>query len=320
MSDTMKKFTVLMLGGARRVSLARRLKDCGRELGYDVDIISYELFAEVPIASVGKVVTGLRWSDAGIVDDLVRISRENEVRLILPFVDGAIEIASRCKERMPDVFVPVSDFTTCSRMFDKVEAAKAFKEAGLPIPSTYSIINADIPAIAKPRKGSASRGIKIFHNMDELMHLSNIKDYLLQEYIVDAKEFTLDCYVSQRGEILCAVPRVRIEVMGGEATRTETVHVPELEELGRHTLQSFPFRGPVTLQFLFDPHNSRYLLMEINPRLGGGVICSMAAGADICRFILSEALGKNPEPCTSWKEGTLMARYWEEVIFHNAPD
>lgn len=317
MSDIKGKFTVLMLGGARRVSLARKLKECGRELGYEVEIISYELFAEVPIAAVGTVITGLRWNDPDVVDDLVRICRENEVRLILPFVDGAIEIASRCKEKMPDVFVPVSDFDTCSRMFDKVEAAKAFKQANLPIPATYSIINAELPAIAKPRKGSASRGIRIFTNMDELMHLDNIKDYLIQEYIVDAKEYTLDCYVSQEGEILCAVPRQRIEVMGGEATRTETVHISELEELGRHTLQSFPFRGPVTLQYLYDPASERYLLMEINPRLGGGVLCSIAAGADICRFILSEALGEKPHPCTAWKEGTLMARYWEEVIFHN---
>ena len=153
--------------------------------------------------------------------------------------------------------------------------------------------------------------------MEDLMHLANIHDYLIQEYIVDAREYTLDCYVSQEGEILCAVPRIRIEVMGGEATKTETVRIPELEKLGHKVLNSFNFRGPVTLQFLYDPATSRYLLMEINPRLGGGVICSIAAGANICDFILMEASGIKPEACTGWKPNTLMTRYWEEVIFQN---
>lgn len=311
-----QKFVILMLGGARRVSMARQLKEAGLRSGYDVEIISYELISDVPIAKTAKVIVGLKWSDPDVVEDIVRISLENEVRAILPFVDGAIEIASKCKDRLPDVFVPVSDFDTASKMFDKVEAAAEFKKAQLPIPATYSVLNAETPAIAKPRHGSASRGIKIFYNMDELMHLQNIHDYLIQEYIVDAEEFTLDCYVAQDGEIICVVPRKRLEVMGGEVTRTVTCRLPELEHLGRQVLESFPFRGPVTLQFLYDKVSSRYLLMEVNPRLGGGVICSIAAGAGIPDFIIQEAIGVHPRKCDDWKTGVLMARYWEEMIFN----
>lgn len=316
MNSRMEKFAILMLGGARRVSLAKMLIESGKSRGMDVEIISYELTAEVPIAKVAKVITGLKWSDKDVVDDLVRISIENEVRVILPFVDGAIEIASKCKEQLPDVFVPVSDYETSRKMFDKVEAAAEFKKAGLPIPATYSVLNAEIPAIAKPRHGSASRGIKIYYNMEELMHLDNIHGYLIQEYIVDAKEYTVDCYVARDGSVICAVPRERLEVMGGEVTRTATCRNADLESLARQVLDSFTFRGPVTLQFLRDKSDGRFLLMEVNPRLGGGVICSVAAGADIPGFIIQEALGIKPAKCEDWKAGILMARYWEEVIFN----
>lgn len=306
----------MMLGGARRVSMAELLKRSGARKGYDVEIVSYELSATVPIAIAGKVVTGLKWTDPDVVNDIIRVAIENEVNIILPFVDGAIEIASACRSRLPGVFIPVSDFKTASVMFDKVEAAKAFKEAGIPIPMTYSVISAEMPAIAKPRHGSASRGIKIFYNIDELMHLENLSDYLIQEYIEKSEEYTVDCYVAQNGEILVTVPRKRLEVMGGEVTRTITCRNDELIEMSRNVLAAFPLVGPVTLQFLHDLKYNRYLLMEINPRLGGGVVCSIYAGAPITDYILDEALGIPVTCCDDWIDKTLMARYQKEAIFY----
>lgn len=309
------KITVMMLGGARRVSMAELLMESGRRLGREVAVVSYELLAQVPIASVGKVVVGLKWSDPGVVDDIVRVARENEVNILLPFVDGAIEIAARCRPFLPDVFIPVSEPEVSEKMFDKVLAAKAFRDADLPIPQTYSVLTAQIPAIAKPRRGSASRGIKVFNNMEDLMHLENIGDYILQEYIGNREEYTVDCYVSQKGEILCTVPRRRIEVMGGEVTRTITCRLPQLMEASKDVIKAFSLRGPVTVQFLHDLDSDRFLLMEVNPRLGGGAVCSIRAGAPITDYILSEALGISLAPCDDWSDGTLMARYWKEVIF-----
>lgn len=308
----------MMLGGARRVSMAQLLKESGQRMGLEVSIISYELMEQVPISLEAKVIVGLRWSDPKVVADIVRVARQHEVSVILPFVDGAIEIASKCRPHLPEVFIPVSDFELCRRMFDKTEAAKAFEEKQIPIPQTYGVVNAEMPAIAKPRHGSASRGIKIFHNIDDLMQLTDIHDYLIQEYIEDKEEYTVDCYVDRQGETLTVVPRCRLEVMGGEVTRTITCRNAELDRMSRHILKAFDFRGPVTLQFLHDLSSDRYLLMEINPRLGGGVVCSIYAGAPFCDYILGESLGEKQKPCTNWSYNTLMARYQKEAIFYEA--
>lgn len=311
------ELTVLMLGGARRVSMAELLIRSGKRLGYNVKIVSYELTQQVPIAVTGKVVTGLKWSDPNVVDDILRVVTEYEVKIILPFVDGSISVAAQCKEKMPTLFVPVSDPHISSLMFDKIKAADEFKNAGIPIPLTYKIINAEMPVIAKPRFGSASRGIHIFHDIEDLMHLKGLSDYLLQEYIEEKKEYTVDCYVSQEGELLVTVPRERLEIMGGEVTRTITKRTPELEVMSREVIEKFTLRGPVTLQYLYDIKADRYLLMEVNPRLGGGVVCSIYAGAPITDYILSEALGVDVRPCDDWINNTLMARYQKETIFFN---
>ena len=308
----------MMLGGARRVSMAELFKRSGERIGREVNIISYELMEQVPIALVGKVVVGLRWSDPNVVSDIVRVAKEYEVDIILPFVSGAIEIASKVRHHLPEVFIPVGDFETSRKMFDKIEAAKAFDKAGIPIPKTYTALTAKMPAIAKPRKGSASRGIKIFHTLDELMQLENLSDYLVQEYIENKDEYTVDCYVSQKGEILTVVPRVRLEVMGGEVTRTITCRNSALDKLSRQVIEIFKLRGPITLQFLHDLDRNRYLLMEVNPRLGGGVVCSIYAGAPITDYIIDESRGITLQPCDDWAYNTLMARYQKEAIFYES--
>lgn len=311
----MKTINILMLGGARRVSIAEQLIRSGQRMGAEVKIISYELMREVPIAIIAEVIIGLKWSDPKVVDDICRICKEKEINIVLPFVDGAIEIAARCKELLPDVFIPVIEPGLAEKMFDKVEAAKLFRDGNFEIPLTYNAINAELPAIAKPRHGSASRGIKIFNNMDELMHLENLQEYLVQEFIENNREYTIDCYISQEGEILTTVPRIRLEVMGGEVTRSMTVREDELIRRSREVVEYFGFRGPVTLQFLEDMDRQRFLLMEINPRLGGGVLCSIFAGAPITDYIIREAMGMKVNPADDWISGTLMARYQKEAIF-----
>ncbi|MDE6340522.1 MAG: ATP-grasp domain-containing protein [Muribaculaceae bacterium] len=310
------KLTILMLGGSRRVSMAKLLKESGKRLGYDVEIVAYELETRVPIALEGEVIAGMKFSDPNVVDDIARIVKEKDVKIILPFVNSAIEIASLCKERFEGVFVPVADFATTSRMFDKSEAARLFKEAGFPIPRTYSVIDNEMPAIVKPRKGGSSRGIKIFHDVEDLMLLQDLDKYFIQEYIEHNKEYSVDCYISAEGEILATVPRERLEVMGGEVNRTKTNRNPHLIEMSRKVIEHFKLTGPVTIQFLHDLDRDRYLLMEVNPRLGGGVICSIYAGAPIPDYIIQEALSQKVTPTTQWADGVLMTRYQSEAIFY----
>lgn len=308
--------TIMLLGGGKRVSLAELLIESGKKLNVKVNILSYDLSHKVPIALVGKVIKGLRWSDPAITADIEEIVRKNNVNIILPMVNGSIEVASRCREKLKNTFIPVSDLDEISALFDKADAAKIFKDAGFPIPRTYTVLSATMPAIAKPRRGGSSKGIKIFHDMEDLMHLHNLQDYIIQEYVEYKKEYTVDAYIDHKGNILTIVPRERIEIMGGESTRTKTCRISEIEELSKKVIEKFRLRGPVNLQFLHDLDNDRYLLMEVNPRLGGAVICSVLAGSPITDYIIQESLGLELQACDTWKEDTLLARYFKEAVFY----
>lgn len=305
-----RKVGILFLGGAKRVSMARKFISAGERLGLEVRLFSYELTPQVPIASVATVLIGRKWQDPEIYDDLRRQINLNDIDMMIPFVDGAVEVAARYRDHHGDVWVPVGDAERAAMMFDKVKADSLFRRLSLPVPSCDKF-----PKIAKPRFGSASKGIRIIDDEVSMASLPNTRDYLLQEYISPRREITVDCYVSLGGNIIAAVPRYRIETQGGEASVTETFRDEEVETLACETLTRTGLRGAVTIQMLRDLRDGRLMLMEINPRLGGGAVCSCHAGADLPAFILGDMSGLPLSPCDDWKGNIRICRYFSEVAF-----
>ena len=317
MNEPRKEYPILFLGGAKRVSIGRKIAEAFRTRGHEARIYSYETDRRVPIAAIGEVIVGRRWKDADLYTHLREAVEAKGIRMIVPFVDGAVGVAAEFASRYPElgVFVPGTSAEMAELMFDKCRSAELFERLGLPTPASYRGEEA-YPLIAKPRHGSASKGIRILSTHGDLAELENPEDYLIQEYIEDAEEISTDCYASVRtGEPLVVSPRIRLETLGGEAVRSLTIDSPEAEALARKTLTATGLKGAVTIQFIRSRRApERLMIMEINPRLGGGVVCSAGAGADIPGCIADEALGFDARPSKA-VPGTEMCRYFEDVIF-----
>lgn len=315
---TDKTLGILFLGGAKRVSIGRLFLRAARERGYDCKIYSYEINGRVPVAEIATVIKGLRWNDPEIYSDLSTTVDSYGIDIIVPFVDGAVGVAAEFAARFPDkVFVPASGRELSELMFDKVAAASFFEARNIAVPATYHPGDPCLRLIAKPRKGSASKGIAAINTLEQLdTYLSQGDNFLIQERIDNREEFSVDCYVDTRdGKILAVSPRKRLEVVGGEASSTITVDNPALTVLARNVLATTGLRGAVTLQFIHDLDNGRMLLMEINPRLGGACVCSVHAGCDIPAMIIDEASGVETVPASP-VPGVEIARYMQEVVFY----
>ena len=315
---TKKNINILFLGGAKRVSLAERFIKAGENLGVGVNIFSYELNYDVPIAFIGKVILGLYWNDEDIINHLKRNIYKYNIDIVLPFVDTATLVASKLKEEIfnEKVFIPVSSPETCGIFFDKIEAHHWFLKHNFPVPPTET----KYPMIAKPRKGSASKGVKILNNdyeMEGFRKSFNSSLYLIQQYI-RAEEYTVDCYVSTISKLpLCIVPRKRIEVNAGEVTKAITVKHEIIEDISYRILRCTEYiEGPVTIQYLEEKETEKVYVMEANPRFGGGVLASIEAGANIPEMILKEFLELPFEPIKNWRPNTMMLRAYREFFLH----
>lgn len=309
---------VIFLGGAKRVSMARKFIDASRRLGINLTLRGYELNRSVALACVADdIIEGRKWSDPGILDHLASFFTAEGVNVLVPFVDGAVEIAARAAAQYDNVFAPTGNPVTARAMFDKIEADGIFRSLSLAVPERMPTPPARYPVIAKPRNGSASKGIVIIRDADDFARLTPDPDrFIIQEYISDREEFTVDCYrrVSD-GKTLCVSPRRRLETAGGEVVSTLTADNAAVTALTRDTLERVDLRGAVTVQVLHDHATDRYMIMEVNPRLGGGAVASVCAGCDLPAMILSEAVGL---PCGEAhpKSGILVQRYLSEVSFN----
>ena len=311
-----KELNILFLGGAKRVAMAGLFKAAAARAGLTANIFSYELGPCEPIAAVATVITGLRWRDPEVYSHLHEVCQANHITVMVPFVDAAVAVSAeyaRCYRG--EVFVPTGAAEIAETMFDKVLAAKIFAANNLPIPATWNGHSVTSPLIAKPRHGSASKGIRMVNGLDDLQALDNLDNYLIQERIDRRREITVDCYASVAdGRVLAAVPRLRDEVSGGEVSRTSVRHWPEAQQLAAKVITSCSLRGAVTVQLIHDVDRDRLLVMEVNPRLGGGAVASVRAGADIPAMIIAEATGTTPAPCTDWQD-IVMTRYPQDVCF-----
>lgn len=312
------QINILMLGGAKRVSMARLFRKAADVREIKLSLFSYELSEYVPIASEAKVINGLRWHDPAVIEDIGSIVEREHINIVIPFVDPSIALAARLREKIPELYVPTGSITDAEIMLDKIAADREFRNVGIAVPATLDD-GAVLPLIAKPRYGSASKGIVVLRDVSDLERYKSVYDakheYIIQEYIADREEYTVDCFVDSRGVITACQPRIRLATAGGEVTDTVTVDDSELIMASRNALTALGLRGAVTVQWLRDLTDGRLMLMEINPRLGGGAVVSVYAGSDLPGMILDDALLGDAGNPVQAIPGVRMARYMQEVIF-----
>jgi len=115
-----KIINILFLGGAKRVSLAERFIETGYRKNITINIFSYELNEDVPIAFIGKIIKGLKWNDPDLYKHLIDVINQNNINIVIPFLDNATIICAQLKKIVTsNIFILVSDLNLCEIFFNK---------------------------------------------------------------------------------------------------------------------------------------------------------------------------------------------------------
>jgi len=312
------KINLMLFGGSKRVSLIERFIYAAQQLEVEANIFSYELSDQVPISKYATIIVGKRWHDADCEAHILSIIDKMNINIVLPCVDPAILILSKLKKNTKlETFKFINDLSISEVFYNKVLANEWFLKHNFCVPSQ----KIEFPLIAKPIYGSASKGIKILESKseyDRFREKNSLADYLIQRFI-DGIEYTVDAYVSPTNDFLEVVPRKRISTAGGEAVISEIINFPELTEISRKVISDANLIGPNTIQYIVDKFTNEIYIMEVNTRLGGGVILSIEAGFNIPFLILSDYLNKNYNSKLEHIKQIWMFRYFKEVFFetHN---
>ena len=132
----------------------------------------------------------------------------------------------------------------------------------------------------------------------------------LQQFLYDSNA-RCALLVDRSGQCLCAVPRRRLEVRGGEVSKAVTVRSETLIDLAFGMVKALPGAyGVLNFQVFAEEETGKLAVIEINPRFGGGFPLTHRAGADYARWLLEDLQGlPSTASADGWRDGLVMLRY-----------
>lgn len=159
----------------------------------------------------------------------------------------------------------------------------------------------------KPVQGRGGRGCrKVTQREVAFMRKHSpeeAKRTLVCEYL-PGTEWTVDVYMRKDNTPAYIIPRERIGLAGGISIKGRTVKHTEVIERTKKLLEHLSVRGPIFVQWKADK-NGEPKLVEMNPRLSGGTLITVAAGGNPIRALLDEVRG-NTTPSVDWQEVTVV--------------
>lgn len=252
------------------------------------------------------------------IDEMLRLCEREDIALVVPTRDEELPLFAAARQRFEQggTRVMVSPPEAVSICQDKRAFARFCEEHGFGAPRSYAKSEwraPDLPLFAKPRFGKSGKGARRVFTEAGLRALLEAEDeYIVQEF-VDASEYTIDLFADFGGRVLSAVPRLRQLVIGGESYVSRTVNEPKLIEEAVRLATALGLEGHNTIQAFWDTHAVKFI--EVNPRFGGAVALSIAAGADtpsmLLRLVAGEAV---PSQVGQFEDGLVMLRYTEDLF------
>lgn len=263
----------------------------------------------------------------GYVPALLDLVRAHDISLIVPTIDPELPVLAAAADEFAAAgcTVLVSSVEFVEATGDKWVFHERFSELGIRTPRSWipeTVDAASMPEelFLKPRRGSASKGIRRLTRDDLAAGFEGDDNPILQERI-DAEEVTIDALLGLDGEPVHYVPRRRIRTMAGESIQGVTLpregFEPWINEVFA-ACRELGARGPITLQAFATADGP--LLFEINPRFGGGFPLAHAAGGRYPEWVLDLLAGHALAPRIGEYEVDLyMTRYNTEIFTSELP-
>lgn len=264
-----------------------------------------------------------RVTDPDYVSTLLTLVREHDITLIVPTIDTELPVlaANRAAFAEAGCLALISEPRFVELCGDKVLTHDAFREVGIDVPRSWTpqqLANgrpANLPdeLFVKPRDGSASQHTHRANrdDLDEVLAL--VPNALVQEELTGT-EITIDALIDMDGQLIHYVPRVRIRTVGGESIQGVTIDDEPFRDWLRRVLAeaaALGARGPQTLQAFLTERGP--VLIECNPRFGGGFPLGHEAGAKYPEWLVQMVDGIALEPRVGdYQRDVFMTRYYVE--------
>ena len=276
------------------------------------------------------------------IDVLSMIVEQEAVNVIVPCSDEEVLTLSRHKDAFSErgVAILCSPYDVTSVAIDKGSMLTFLQERGIVLPHFYlpttitelfeaakELCYPDRPIVVKPRRGRGGRGVKVLRENINVLETrdsdemklewfaealgQHFQGLVLMEYL-PGEDYSVDV-LSDRGRLLCIVPRKRIKGILGPSQIGETVWSQPVVDMVEAVVNCFGFDSNVNIQLRCSAHDGMPMVYEINPRVSGTIVAGTAAGVDLLRYGIRHALGLDL-PSGITMQPIRMIRYLKEYF------
>jgi carbamoyl-phosphate synthase large subunit len=305
------------VGGPSGISLLRALSGAPVSLlGGDIDPYAAGLYL---LDAEARTILR-RGDDPRFAADLLAHCERESVAVVVPTVDSELLPLARRRAEFAaaGVTLVLASEPTLAVCLDKWALAERCHgrvrgPATTVVDAAFDPAAVPLPAIVKPRSGSGSRGIRLVERRAELEALERDGTLLVQEHLPGA-EYSLDVLARADGHVAAVVPRARLKVDSGIAVTGRTLRDPALDRFARTVADAIGLTSVANVQAKIDAAGEPALL-EVNARFPGTMPLTVAAGVDMPRLAVMEALGEPVPGGPLAFEEIAMVRYFEERFF-----
>ncbi|MGW1196566.1 ATP-grasp domain-containing protein [Streptomyces sp. NPDC002536] len=318
----LSKAMVTGVGGAAGFGLAKTLRNRGiGVVALDCDSLASGLHLPGVEAHLA-----LPASDDRYFAQLSEVAEATAATALVPTLDEELMVLTNAADELSRLGLAawLPSPSTIEQCLDKLLFSKVLGKNGIPTPSTYlpeeiGSIESTSGFVVKPRTGRGGRHVYRCSTSKQAAVLCDLVPAPIVQPLVRGQEFTADCLRWREGQSVCAL-RTRDRVKGGMSVAGTTFHDPRGLKAVRRAIDAVNLEGPCCVQgFLTTDPQEPVCITEVNPRFGGGIVLSEAAGAEILGRYLGVLGGQDVDRDeTRYSSGVSMIRYSEEYFLTEA--
>ena len=253
-----------------------------------------------------------------LADFLIHLAKTQEINgwLLLPSNDHAVLTLSRNKARLEKYFKVITpDLDIIENIYDKSRLLTQAKAVGVPVPDTFYAQDQtpDSVPIAFPVLTRGRFGLDFYRSTGRKAFLANNEDEFFRQLAQIAKTCPLQKTLTQslipdEGSnktisfaAFCVAGEIKAYWMGeklrehpirfGTATFARSMYAKPCLTQSVKLLKSLNYSGVCEVEYLRDPGDGKYKLIEINARTWLWVGLARACGVDFAKIIYSYANG-----------------------------
>ncbi len=317
----MKFMNILLTSGARRIDFISFFQAALKDENLLGNVIVADPDKNAPsLQAADRSYVIPHQTDERYIEAVFSICKENNVNCLVPLNDWEVPKLADHKKELEAlgvaVFTPSPDIV--HKVRDKGMYHKLLGSYGVKAPRSYftieeakeGLVNKEVifPLIVKPRNGSASMGIEIVHNVEDMefaykLAVQTIKETPLDDAtskipeenviiqdVIEGEKFSLDIFNDLNGQFLTSLALKQLEMRGGDVDKAVSVRSNELFQIGKKIGENLKHVGYINTDVFYDGKD--YYIIDINPRFGGSYALSHAAGANIPAAYIALARGK----------------------------